>query len=152
MNRLVIAAAGIIVIALLALGCAASDSDSASADTPITKKQFINRANAVCAKSKKEREAEVDAWEKKAAAGDKEVDFGLALKKVIGPSLRQEAEELEALPPPAQNAGKYERWIALLLRGSKILEEEGAKGIERFRVEEVERRAIALGIKNCAKL
>ena len=146
MNRLVIAAIGISVIALLVAGC----GDTATAD--ITKAQFIKRANAVCAKSKKEREAEIAAWEKKSGSKGGEDAFDRLLRQVVGPSLTDEAEELEALPPPAQDAGRYERWIALLLRGSKILEEEGAKGIERFRVEEVERRAIALGIKNCAKL
>ena len=151
MNRLVIAAAGIIVVALLAIGCGASDSDSAAADTLITKKQFINRANAVCAKSKKERAAEQAAWEKKNGPPDSKADLNRRLMKVTGPSLRQEAEELKALPLPAQDAGRYKRWIALLLRGGKILEEEGGKGIERFRVTEVEHKAIALGLNRCAE-
>lgn len=140
---------GVVAAIGFALGCGSGEDEATSA--PLTKAQFIKQAEAVCAKAKKARRAEIAAWEDKAGDPNK-VDVDEGLKQVVAPSLRGQAEQLEALEPPVEDEEKVAGMIAMLSKGSRILEKEGEKGVQRSRLGEYERDAAAFGLKSCANL
>lgn len=135
---------GVVAAVGFALGCGGGEDEATSAS--LTKAQFMKQANEICAKSKKEREAEIAAWEKaRGTAGQGEPDIA---KEVLASSLRREAEELEALKPPAGAS----QLIGRLARASEILAKKGGEAISSSGVEQFEAEAAAYGLKSCSPL
>lgn len=151
MYRLTIAALGVVALALVLLGCGSSGSGSnssatnASADAGTTKAQFIQQAEAVCAKSARERQAAIAAW-KKQSPGEGSLEEGLT--EIVAPALTEEAEALRALEPPKGQQAEVTKMIENLSTGSSAVEEgSSGPGIAKFANE-----AAAYGLKTCASL
>lgn len=141
-----IIAIGVAAVACLVAGCGSSGEETAEA--AVTKAQFIKRANSVCERAKKEREAAITDWEKEAA----EATFDRGLKDVVGPSLEKEAEELAALTAPEESQARVTQIIGNLSRGAAAITKKGSQvgpgsGIPQFQSE-----AISLGLKACAQM
>ena len=93
----------------------------------------------------------VASWKKEypGGAAAAEADFDGGLKQVIAPSMRGEAEDLSALPAPAQEEEKVERMLANLSRASEVLAEEGSQGVPKSGIQKFEREAASYGLKAC---
>jgi len=135
-------------IAVVGLGCGSSGEETASAE--VTKAQFLKQANSVCDEAKKRRAAAVADWTTK--QGSENVDVDAGLRNLVAPSLKKQAERLEGLTPPAEDEAAVAGLIAMLAKGSEVLEEEGQEGVQRSRLREFERKAIAFGLQSCANL
>jgi hypothetical protein len=151
MYRLTIAALGVVALALMSLGCGSSGggSDSsatnASADAGMTKAQFIEQAEAICAKNAKERKAAIADWEKE---GDGSASLQEGLVEIVAPALTEEAEALKALEPPKGQQAKVAKMIENLSKGSAAVE-ESSPGPE---IAQFSHEAAIYGLKTCAAL
>jgi hypothetical protein len=144
--RLLIAM-GMAATVFLAVGCGGSDSETSS----LTKAQFIKQADQICADVAKKRQAAVNAFEADMPQGVKASAAYLDqnLKEVVAPSLRREAERLEALPVPEGDEAKVQSIVDRLLKASTALEKGGAEGIAKAGFPEFEQEAAAYGLKIC---
>ena len=147
MYKLIMGIGVVLAVGLAGLGCGGSgETASASLD----KHQFVKQANAICVKAKKKREAAIADWEKTQPEENVDVDEGL--QKVVAPSLKKEAEQLEALVPPAENEAAIDKLVALLSTGSEVIEEAGEKGFSRSGLDVFEQKAAARGLNACSGL
>lgn len=144
MYRLIATSIGITLISLLAVGCGSSGDNTTTAQ--ITKTQFIEQVRDVCAKTKSEMKTRAAAWE--GAHKGKELGWDAALKKVLGPSLKQQAAALEDLTPPKELEEEVTRMITNLSEGAANFVNDGEKadaaGFKHFQNE-----AETLGAKAC---
>jgi hypothetical protein len=142
--RLIVTSIGVITLSILAIGCGSSGEDTASAQ--VTEAQFLKQMRDVCAENKSELKPKAEKWE--AAHGGKEIRWEAGLKQVLGPTLKQQAEDLEALRAPKQLEKKVDRMVANLSEGAANFINDGMKadaaGFKKFQNE-----AEALGIKAC---
>jgi hypothetical protein len=145
MYRLIVAV-GIAAIATGALGCGSSGEETASAS--VTKAQFIKAADQVCTKVKDERHDAFVAWQKETGAQGAEA-FEEAVKQIAGPSMSQEAEELEGLSVPQGSEQKVARMIENLAVGSEGVEKEGYLALGHSPVGRFKYEAAAFGFKVC---
>lgn len=155
MNKLILTTLGFVIAVGVALGCGSGEDEATSADekasAPLTKAQFIKQADAICTTISEERTGELSAWKKKnpekASNSKEELDSGL--KEVISASVRREAEELEALEPPAEDEVEVSRMIANLSKVSEELEQEGVKTLARPNLEQFKSEAADYGLEIC---
>lgn len=89
-------------------------------------------------------------WERSQPKESIDIDEGL--HKLVVPSLREEAKELQALAPPAEDKPAFSNVIALLSKGSEVIEEAGRRGITRSGLDDFERKAAAFGLRECSGL
>lgn len=125
-KRLIALLAGVMAIAIVAAGCGSSSDDSTET-VVLTKTEFIEQGDAICAKGSKQIEEEADAF-----AEDNDVDTQNPTKEdqeevittVVGPALQTQADELSELGAPEGEEEKAEAMIAALEAGAEKLEDE----------------------------
>lgn len=151
MSKLTLLIVGMAVVMGIVLGCGSGEDDATSAS--LTKPQFVKEANRVCKKFKEERRSTIVAWEKEFPQGEvpvEKIDDGL--KRIVAPSLKQEAEALKALATPEGEGQKISRMIANLSGGSSDLASEGEAGVSDSTLPKFAREATAYGLETCATL
>lgn len=134
-------AIGIAAAACLITGCGSTSDETAEA--AVSKTQFIKQASAICSKARdKAGKAAATLEETKG----KTLDLDTVLQQVIGPALRQEAEELQALTAPEGDEAKVARMVGNLSKGANSMTEgrSSASASEAFVKE-----ATAYGLKAC---
>jgi hypothetical protein len=107
---------GGLAVALLVAGCGSSSSAS---DEPLTKAQYVKKANAVCTTYGKRVFAEVGAYLKKhpARKTPSEAQSSGVMGSVVLPGLASEVEALKALPAPRGDGAQIEAMLAKLEAG-----------------------------------
>jgi hypothetical protein len=139
-----IIAIGIAVAACFAAGCGSSGDETAAA--AVSKAQFIKQAEAVCNKTLAEGRATRIAWEK---ANGKIMDPEIAFRRIVGPTLKQEAKELRTLAAPEKDEAKLARLINNLSKGADSYVTEGMKPKSTANFEAFQREAAAYGLGAC---
>jgi hypothetical protein len=144
-----------LVVAVL-VGCGGNEG------TAITKAEFIEKANAVCAKTKERVETEFAAYgdsgeareaERAQRANELTVNEAAAkvAVKILIPAMRQEVEELRDLGVPSEGEGRAEALLDAFAEGIEKAEarpERAARdGTEAF--GRSGRLAEEYGIENC---
>jgi len=156
MKKLILMTLGLVIAVVFAFGCGSGEDEATSADepasAPLSKAQFIQQADAICAKNRKQREVEIGDWQTNYPEGraKAEVNVDAALKEVVAPSYKLKAESLETLVPPAQDEAAVSRMIERLSKAAEILEEDGAGGRIRSRLSQFEKEAVAYGLNACS--
>lgn len=145
----VIFVVGMVAATCFAIGCGSSSGDTASA--PLTKPQYIKQAEAICTKSTKETRKAANAWKKEFSGGAAEAEEHAAegIAKVLVPAIKLEAEELEALEPPAKDKAVVDRFVGNLSRAGEVLEEEGFNAFPKSGALEFRQEATEYGLKSC---
>lgn len=96
--------AGVLAVAIIAVGCGSSSDDSTSS---LTKAQFIAQADAICKKGNAEIESEFEAFAKKEGIKENEEPStaqGVEVSEtVLIPNIENQAEEIRALEAPSGN-------------------------------------------------
>lgn len=149
MYRLIMAM-GVAAAACFALGCGSSGSEATSA--PLTKAQFIKQADAICSKFAKKREAEFDVWKEEFPGGIEEAQFhpDPGFKKIVAPSLQEEAEALEGLSAPAKDQAQVAQMTESLSKASEDIAAKGTAGLQRpSNMADFEEEAGAYGLEIC---
>jgi len=117
----------------------------------LTKPQYVKQAEAICTRINKEAEKAAAAWKKKFPGGiaeaEEHADDGL--KEVVVPSIEREAEELEALEPPAKDKVVVDRFVANLSQASEVLGQGGLKALPKSGALEFKQEATEYGLKSC---
>ena len=141
-------------VAAFAIGCGASDDETASA-VPLSKPEFIKQAGQICKEVAKENEAALAPLQKKASETtltNEEGRVNIALEEVVGPAMQSLAQELETLTPPAKDQKAVDQMVQRLTKGGKILEGKGFAGMSDAEFSELQREATTYGLKACVGL
>lgn len=139
-----IIAIGTATAACLVAGCGGSSDETAEAAA--TKAQFIKQAEAICNNVRNEAQDAAVAWEK---ANDEMLDVETAFEEVIGPSLKREAKELQALTVPDGDAASVARMIENLSQGAAASVKEGPTPKSSSSIEAFQREAKRYGLAAC---
>jgi hypothetical protein len=135
MSRLIIAAIGVLAVALLAAGCGGG-SDEATAQ--VSKAQFYKQAREICAQTQKKIQAEIAASKNISAAAGK-----------LGQLRESEAEELEAIAGPEAVEEKVRPFIATILKAGRLVAREGRAAANDPSLQAYGREATALHLTGC---
>jgi DNA repair ATPase RecN len=147
---------GMAALFALALGCGSSGDETTSSPS-LSRDEFITQANAICDKVAKENKAALASLKKeyeseankKANNADNFEVIDLAMKEVVSPSIRTQAEELEALTPPAKDQDQVTQMIQRLSKAGKVLAADGYEGLTPSRFSQFQREASAYGLESC---
>lgn len=120
--------AALVAAALLVAGCGGSSDDS-SGSAPISKEEFIAKADAVCKKGNEALEKELFKFLRKNRTGgslrkpsvEQNEKF---IETVLIPTLQKEITELKALGVPEGDEEKVDAMIAALEEGLETAEDE----------------------------
>lgn len=148
MYRLLIAL-GMGVVAWAALGCGGSGGETSA--TPLTKAQFIQQADRICAQLAKQRKGAVADWEAEFSGGPAEAEAHLdeGFKDIVAPSIGREADELKDLVAPEGQETAVASMLRNLSRASRVIARQGAEAVSRSGLPEFEREAATFGLKVC---
>lgn len=141
---------GVVVAIGFAFGCGSGEDEATSAS--LTKAQFIKRADEICTEINQQRVPALLQWKKQHAEeefANAKAQLDAGLRAVVGPSLRQEAEQLGTLTPPADDEAEVSRMIENLSKGSEELEQVGPQALSGPSISQYKREAAAYGLKVC---
>ncbi len=156
-KRLIAVLAGIVAIAVIAAGCGSSSSGSTSSESSssLTKAEFIKAADAVCEKGNESITGEAEEFaeennidtEKPTTAEQEEV-----VSEVVGPAIRQQAEDISALGAPSGEEAEVEAIVEAVEAGAEEAEEDPGSLVEGEGggpFAEANKLAKAYGLKVC---
>jgi len=124
---------GVLGAAIAMFGCGGGGgSDTAVAESSISKSQYVKQAEAVCKKGNEEMEADFAAFvrEKEDVKTPHESDYVELLEKVVAPNVSTEVDELQELDVPQGDASKVEAILSAREESLTIAENEPKALIE----------------------
>ena len=139
------------VLAIAAIGCG---SGGDSTEAALTKAQFIKRGDAICTAAQAKKTKAVQAWgEKPANKGKTLADWSLkelsqVYSSVALPPIKEAADELAALSPPAGDA-QAQKLVKALDSAVESVEEKPIRAIKDAPYASADRMAQAYGFKVC---
>lgn len=148
-KRFIALLAGVVAVVAVLAGCGSSD------DSSLSKAEFIKQGDEICKSSSKQIESEAEEFAK-----ENKVDTSNPTKKqqeevieeVVAPGLRNEADELEALGTPKEDAAKAEAVLSALDSGVSEVEDEAAAVLSSSNpLEKASRLAGEFGFKSCGQ-
>jgi hypothetical protein len=120
--------AACLLFALVA-GCGGGDDTETAADSPISKAQYIKRADAICTKTESRQEALIRKFgeQEKKQTPNSEAE----LVSFAGlPPVQQQAEEISDLPQPSSGAQEATAYVTALEEGLKAARKNPAALLE----------------------
>lgn len=155
-KRLIAMLAGVMAIAIVAAGCGSSSGDDSTETVVLTKAEFIEQGDAICARGSKQIEDEADAF---AEENDIDIDNPSrsdqeeVIVTVVAPSLQTQADELSELGAPDGEEEKAEAMIAALEAGAEELEDDPGTLLEDEAdpLGKANRIANEFGFKTCGQ-
>lgn len=111
------------LLALVALiaGCGSggsggSSTTSTTSEAPLTKAEFIRKGDAICQTGNEASTTEIEQFAKENGFGSEptKAQFEEVVTEVLAPNLEHQADELDALVPPAKDKAEIEAIIASL--------------------------------------
>jgi hypothetical protein len=121
-KALVVALAAFAAIAMIVAGCGGG-GDSTTESSSLTKAEFLEQGNSVCAKGNKEIEEGFEEFEKENGLQDKQptkAQLTEAIETVVLPAVRDQVEGIEALGAPSGEEAKVE---AITVAADEAVEE-----------------------------
>lgn len=147
---------GVLVAAVAMVGCGSGGggSDTAVAESSISKAQYVKQAEAVCKKGNEELEADFATFvrEKENVKKPTESDYAELLERVVAPNISAETEELWELDVPQGDASQVEAMLSAREESLTIAEGEPKALIENSEkvFGKASKLADAYGLKDCA--
>jgi hypothetical protein len=140
---------GAVVIAVLVSGCGGGSDSSSS----LTKAEYAEQADAICAERKKEWQASLASYQKevedKKATNDPEVQKEVAegvLKDSMLPALSKQLEGLEELNAPQSIEKQVDKMLKSLSAGIEKIEKDGVESLVESGFAEFGEDAKAAGV------
>jgi hypothetical protein len=154
LNKAFLAAvAALTVLAALVAGCGGG-GDTTEETVVLTKAEFIKQGDTICEKANEQNQSEAEEFAK-------ENDFELekaskeqleeAVAAVLGPSLSQQAEEIDALGAPEGDEEKVEAIVVSLEDAAGEIEDEPSLVFEEKSLDEPSKLAKSYGFKVCGE-
>jgi hypothetical protein len=165
---LLAAIAGVLVLALVGVGCGSDSSSGGSGgdggsdgiestevtESSISKAQYIKKAEAVCEKATEQLEADFGTFVKQQGNPEKpsEAVYEELLEAVVTPNISVEIEELSELEVPEGDADEIEAMLEARVESIEIAEEEPKAIIQNTAkvFAKASKVARAYGLKACA--
>lgn len=113
------------LVALLAVGCGGGASHSSPSEPSITKKQFLQRAHAICYHLSKKQVRETEAFYRAHGLNTAEPSQRAQERNIVAvvlPVVEEKIEELGALPVPEGDQAKVQAVLAAMERGVRETE------------------------------
>lgn len=140
---------GVVVIAVLVGGC----GEGSDASSGLTKAEFAEQADAVCAKRKKEWQGALVSYKKelkaKEALNKPAVQLEIAdelLRDSMLPALSDQLQGLEELEAPEGSETQVKKMLQALSGGISEVEDKGVKALSEAAFATFEQQAKALGV------
>ena len=148
-----------IVLGAIVAGCGGGDDSSSSGGdetaAALSKAEFIKQADAICLKGNESiaSEAEDFAEENDVDTEDPtEAQQEEVVSEVVGPGVRQQAEEINELAAPSGDEAEIEAMVKAVESGAEELEEEPKALLEGENpLGEASKLARAYGLKECGE-
>jgi ABC-type glycerol-3-phosphate transport system substrate-binding protein len=155
-KRFIVLLATVVAFAAIAAGCGSSSDDSTEV-VVLTKTEFIEQGDAICAKGSEQLEKEAEEF-----AEDNDVDTDNPSKEdqeevittVVGPALQSQADELSALGAPEGEEETVTAIVEALEDGAQELEDDPASLLEESGsgpLDEANKLANEFGFKECGQ-
>jgi hypothetical protein len=145
----------LVALVVLLAGCGGGgDSTTAAATTsekPLTKAEFIRKGDVICQVGNQASQTEVEEFAKDHGFGSKEptqAQFEEVVTEVLAPNLKRQADELDALIPPAKDEDEVQAIIDSL-RGAIAAIEKDPSNLEGNVLAETIRLENAYGFRVC---
>lgn len=143
---------GIVVLAALVSGCGEDSATSSS----LTKAEFVQQANAICAKRKQAWQTALVSYKKEVKARNAENELEAQveiaerlMEESMLPALQEQLQSLEKLGAPEGSEKQVEKMLQNLSKGLKGVEKAGVKDLASVELTDFEDEAKDLGI-TCA--
>jgi ABC-type phosphate/phosphonate transport system substrate-binding protein len=137
----------------LAVGCGGGNSTTeatSASSAPLTKQEFVKRADATCLKNLEEKDAALQkAFSEQQGVPSKKELEALAVEVVI-PAYANLVEELGQLSPPSDDTAAVEGMVADYERGLKQVEEDPRQLISSEPFKETNEAARQYGLETCS--
>lgn len=156
-KRLITALFGLLILALVAVGCGGggddSSGDSTDSSSSLTKAEFIKQGDEICKKGDAAIEEEATEFadennidtEKPTEAQQEEV-----IAQVVGPAIKRQSEEIADLGVPEGEEEAAEDIVEAVGRGADEIEEDPKAVLEgEIPLTEAGKLAKAFGFKQC---
>lgn len=150
---------GLVVAAVLVVGCGGSDeSNESGTTTSITKAEFVRQANAICKKAAADREAAALALFKEQrergapSKGELQAQTEEVMVEVVLPALSQMTDELADLGTPKGDGDQVDAIIGAYRTAAEEIESDPAQVVDGEADPFVQPRALAVayGADDCA--
>jgi len=145
--------AGVLATAVVMVGCGGGDSDTAVAESSVSKPQYVKQAEAVCKKSEEELQADFAAFVRKSGnAKPTDALYASLFDEVVEPNLSAELEALRDLDVPEGDASEVEDLLLAREESIATVEDNPKVIIQNSEkvFEDASRTAGAYGLKACA--
>jgi hypothetical protein len=152
-SKLLTAAAAAAVLAALVAGCGGGD-DTTDETVTLTKVEFIKQGDAICKESGDQSEKEAEEFAEDNGftlekASDEQLEEAVAA--VLVPTLRQQADEIEALGAPEGDEEQVEEILVSLEGATDEIEDEPGVVFEEKVFDEPNELAEDYGFKVCGE-
>ena len=153
MNKLLTMAAAVAVLAALVAGCGGGDETTDETVT-LTKAEFVKQGDAICKQGNDQSEKEAEEFAEENGftlekASEEQLEEAVA--EVLVPSLKQQAEEIDALGAPEGDEEQVEELIVSLETAANEIGEDPSLVFEGEVLEEPEELAQDYGFKVCGE-
>ncbi|HKH64487.1 MAG TPA: hypothetical protein VKA35_03385 [Solirubrobacterales bacterium] len=136
MNKaLTVALVALVALALAVAGCGGGDDSTGSTEVSVnadlTKAQFLQQANAICAKANQELDQEIEEFAKEHNLGGKKEPtkevLAEAAEEILLPSATRQVEEIRDLGAPAGEEKAVDKILTAAEKAVEESEEDPAK-------------------------
>jgi outer membrane murein-binding lipoprotein Lpp len=148
--------AAVVVGAMLAAGCGSNDQSTEGGEeaaTPLTKAQFVEKAESLCQQSNQSRfaivEKEAKEIKKRTGSPPTRQELERMTRETMIPSINKLIDDLSALTPPQKDSKTIESMLQKFEEGVQAAETDPAKFIEGGLFESVDKAFAAYGMDGC---
>lgn len=138
MRRRLVTLSLIVAIALIATGCGGGDGEDTVTASPLTKAEFIGKADEICARDRRKIAKELETYPAKQGSGegkDQEDLLTEAIREVFLPSLQAKVDEIRALGAPAGDEQQVEAFLNAMQDAIDAMEERSIETLGQFAVQ-----------------
>jgi hypothetical protein len=141
----------LLVAVLLGVACCGGEAPTTDAKLAGMDQQLVNRGNAICKRSTKERGAELEAAKPNPPKNDRQ-ELVMLVTRVYVPSLEKMTAKLEQAEHQAGGSAEAMAIIAAFKKGTETRKRNPAKALEELAFSEADRLAKKFGWIACSEI
>jgi hypothetical protein len=145
-NPRLLLALSVLPVAIGAAGCGNGDDEASASTKPLTKVQFIKKADKVCEVIGNEQ-IKLAAHEFQKTHNLKEEDV---IASAVIPPLEKQLRKLKSLPAPTKDAAKLAAWFRAFEHALKVAKEDPPAIVRTFPFQRADDLAKRYGFFDCA--
>jgi hypothetical protein len=112
-------------VAVLAIGCGGDEDESAAKGPPLSKAEFVQSANEICARGQRESQRWLDDYTKRTPQDQPQAEFNSdVIKEGFLPTVRKVNDRIEELSPPDGDEDQIEAFLGANREAVETAEEK----------------------------